>query len=578
MLARRLRCPRLSTSIMASAYGVIHGAGSAGGGHNKLGSTAAGAKSVANATLADNSSFTVTALSRWSVLSKQLPPVEKIKHIHIYDFDNTLFKTPLPNPSLWQGHTIGLLSSQDVFVNGGWWHDNRILTATGEGIEKEEPRAWEGWWNETIVDLVRLSMKQPDALCVLLTGRSEQNFADLVKRIVASKGLEFDMVGLKPQVGPANQRFQSTMHFKQIFLDAVAQTYRDAKELRIYEDRPKHAKGFREFFFDWNRRMTRKQSRGPMQVEVIQVAETTNHLNPVVEVAEVQHMINYHNHVTPAGQSKGKLRIKKTVYFTSYMVSPEDSQKLVQLAQIPPTVHQNELIIHGNNILICPRPCPASILEKVGGLGSRMDWQVSGIGTYNDNIWAARLQPIPADAKYHSDNPVPLVVLALKKGVKPIDASKITHWQAVSVDHSFVIKTTVGEKVILRIEGDDPKEDEYESLFANKNAKRKHTGDDDRNSRNHGSSFHHGGRNENRGHHTSSRGRGRGGRDRGGRGGNRGGGRGRGRGGHFQYRSLDDVEPRPHQGGPSFQGGYDESFPPTGGGAASSEQDLQNYY
>lgn len=508
-----------------------------------------------------------------------------------------VFKTPLPNPSLWQGQTIGLLSSQDIFINGGWWHDNRILAATGEGIEKEEPRAWEGWWNDKIVDLVRLSIKQPDAICILLTGRSEQNFADLVKRIVASKGLEFDMVGLKPQVGPANQRFQSTMHFKQIFLDAVMQTYRGAQELRIYEDRPKHSKGFREFFAEWNRRQTRQPTRGPLVAEVIQVADSSTHLNPVVEVAEVQHMINYHNHVAPAGHAKGKLRIKKTVYFTSYMVAPEDSQKLVQLAQIPTNVNSNDLIIHGNNILICPRPCPASILEKVGGLGSKMKWQVSGIGCYNDNIWAARLRPIPANAKFHSDNPVPLVVLALRKGAKPIDASKINHWQAISVEHSFTIHTTVGEKVILRIEGDDPKEDEYESLFANKSSKRKHTADDDRTSRNHGAG-HHGGRNDARGHHTSSRGRGRGGRDRGGRGGNRGGrSKGRGGGGFHNYRSLDDVEPKPRQNGPSYQGGYDESFPPMsgnqsqqsghasqpnqrpmGGGPASSGQDLQNYY
>jgi hypothetical protein len=34
---------------------------------------------------------TVTALKRWSCRSedKDLPPVDRIRHIHIYDFDNT---------------------------------------------------------------------------------------------------------------------------------------------------------------------------------------------------------------------------------------------------------------------------------------------------------------------------------------------------------------------------------------------------------------------------------------------------------------------------------------------------------
>ena len=93
--------------------------------------------------------------------------VSEIKAIHIYDFDNTcelrrasssvtnlmniVFHSPLPNQKLWTGQTIGMLQSLEVFVNGSWWHDLNILGATGLGIEKEEPRAWEGWWNEQIV-------------------------------------------------------------------------------------------------------------------------------------------------------------------------------------------------------------------------------------------------------------------------------------------------------------------------------------------------------------------------------------------------------------------------------------------
>ena len=59
--------------------------------------------------------------------------------------------SPLPNPKLWTGSSVGFLQTQECFVNGGWWHDQHILEATGEGCEKEEPRAWEGWWNKHIV-------------------------------------------------------------------------------------------------------------------------------------------------------------------------------------------------------------------------------------------------------------------------------------------------------------------------------------------------------------------------------------------------------------------------------------------
>lgn len=184
-------------------------------------------------------SYTITGLKRWSCLARELPAISEVKALHIYDFDNTLFMSPLPNPKLWAGQTIGFLQSQECFVNGGWWHDPHILEATGQGIEKEEPNAWRGWWNEQIVDLVQLSIKQPDTLTILLTGRGEDKFAHLIKRIVASKELAFDMICLKPQAGPNNQTFTSTMNYKQAILRDLIYTYKDADEIKVYEDRVK---------------------------------------------------------------------------------------------------------------------------------------------------------------------------------------------------------------------------------------------------------------------------------------------------------------------------------------------------
>lgn len=83
-----------------------------------------------------------------------------------------------------------------------------------------------------------LSMEQSDALTVLLTGRGEKNFADIIKRIVSSKKLEFDLICLKPQAGPNNQIFISTMKYKQALLRDLVYTYKEADEIRIYEDRP----------------------------------------------------------------------------------------------------------------------------------------------------------------------------------------------------------------------------------------------------------------------------------------------------------------------------------------------------
>jgi len=76
-------------------------------------------------------------------------------------------------------------------------------------------------------------MQQKDALTILLTGRGETAFAELLKRIAASKGLEFDIISLKPVAGPNNQRFSSTMNFKQAFLESLMETYKGAEEIRV---------------------------------------------------------------------------------------------------------------------------------------------------------------------------------------------------------------------------------------------------------------------------------------------------------------------------------------------------------
>ena len=223
----------------------------------------------------------------------------------------------MPNPKIWNGPTIGTLSNPDCFVNGGWWHDSRILAATGEGIAKEEPRAWSGWWNEKIVELIHLSNKQKDALCVLLTGRSEAGFSELIKRMVTAKGLSFDMISLKPAVGPDNQRFQSTIEFKHVFLECLMETYKNADEIRIYEDRIKHVKSFRDFIGDFNKKQHASPTRGPINGEVIQVADMVTYLDPIVEVAEVQSIVNDHNAALSKrrrGMRGDRLAVRRSVF------------------------------------------------------------------------------------------------------------------------------------------------------------------------------------------------------------------------------------------------------------------------
>ncbi|KAL8975614.1 MAG: hypothetical protein Q9197_000164 [Variospora fuerteventurae] len=558
-------------------------------------------------------SYTITGLKRWSCVARDLPPVSQVKALHVYDFDNTLFMSPLPNAKLWNGYTAGFLQTQENFINGGWWHDPNILGATGQGIEKEEPTGWAGWWNEHIVELVELSIKQKDTLTILLTGRGEDNFAELLKRIVASKNLAFDMICLKPQAGPNNQTFTSTINYKQAILRDLVFTYTDADEIRVYEDRVKHTKAFRDYFDSINKDLLNGSSpspRKPINAEVIQVADAVTTLDPIAETAEVQRMINAHNTaIHNGGHALAPLEIKRSVFFTGYLISSVDSARLLKLVNLPSSLPESEVKFLASNIIITPRPCPRSILDKVGGIGRKQTWQVTGLGSLESRIWAARVTPIPADAKYHTDNPFPLVVLAIVRNSRPQDANRIQNWQPVPAGKQIVFQTEVGEKVQLRIETEGEGEGEYGALFINKNLKRQRDGppaferDSYRtNGTQRGGPYHDENRRPNganggyRGGNQNNRGRGGNNNPnnrfdnrnaRGGRGGasNRANNRGRGPARGGGYKSLDDVQnnsryanqgssyqPNYDDGPPSYAAGadsYNSSFPALGGGGGS---------
>lgn len=346
-------------------------------------------------------------------------------------------------------------------------------------------------------------------------------------------------------------------------------------------------KGFREFFEKLNKTFLSAASpsdRKPILAEVIQVAEGTTFLSPVTEVAEVQKMINSHNarfrdpalNVTKSPY--GRLQIKRTVFYTGYLISNADSSRLItQLVHplLPPgLIESNDLKYMANSVLITPRPAPKSILDKVGGIGKKVSWQVTGTAVYDHKIWAARVRPVPETVPYYTENPTPIIVLAVRRGARPIEAGRIQNWQPIPPDKAFVFDTVVGEKVILRVEEEDPDEGEWESQFVNKSNKRRHQqelNDEDvvyppGLSRDSGSYYQNGSESSPYGpppRHPSNRhdegprrggpsfrGRGRGSGGGRGKGGSSSRGRGRGRGGPGGYRSLDDYA--------GYDGGYDD--------------------
>jgi hypothetical protein len=171
-------------------------------------------------------------------------------------------------------------------------------------------------------------------------------------------------------------------------------------------------------------------------------------------------MINSHNQAVLDGTVPGlhPLCIKRNVFYTGYLISPEDTERLAALTKNNPDRDWRTL---ANNILITPRPAPQSILNKVGGLGHRLTWKVTGISYFENKLWAARVEPADPRARFYSENPTPTVVISLRNNARPIDAKYISNWQPVTPEQSFEFETVVGEKVLLRIERETADESEH---------------------------------------------------------------------------------------------------------------------
>ncbi|GAM25698.1 hypothetical protein SAMD00019534_088730 [Acytostelium subglobosum LB1] len=158
--------------------------------------------------------------------------------LNIFDFDSTLFKSPEPNPALWNYHKIGKLKSMTSDGGYGWYQDT--LTLDVPFVPEQPSRRW---FNEEILDLALSSSHSEDHVCVLLTGRSTL-FGDIINRIVSSVQLEFDHIGLKPIGHDA----PNTFDFKIDYITQLLETYGErVDKLVIYEDRKRHAERFQQW-------------------------------------------------------------------------------------------------------------------------------------------------------------------------------------------------------------------------------------------------------------------------------------------------------------------------------------------
>lgn len=226
------------------------------------------------------------------------------KKLAIFDFDSTLFFSPLLSPTIWHPQLISIATSESVY-GPGWWRDIRSLDIGP--FEKLQKNAWEGYWNEKIVQEARDCIQDPNTMTVVLTGRRYHPFHQLIPYMLEAKDLHFDLIGLRPDPESVSDEkhweahnatvsynltssvFRSTMHFKQCFMLNILHCIPSIQSVTMWDDRFHHVKRFQEFLDVVKNAGTIKEGN------VIYVPGIRPVYNPNWEKDVVAHIIETHN-------------------------------------------------------------------------------------------------------------------------------------------------------------------------------------------------------------------------------------------------------------------------------------------
>lgn len=223
----------------------------------------------------------------------------------IFDFDSTLFFSPLLSPTIWHPNLIRVATAESVY-GPGWWRDIRSLDLGP--FEELQKSAWKGFWNEGIVNEARQCISDPDTMTVVLTGRRFHPFHLLIPAMLDAKGLQFDLVGLRPDPESVSDNhwevmqdkhhltynlttsvFRSTMHFKTCFILNLIHNVSSINHVTMWDDRLHHVRRFQEYLNAIKSKNVIKQGH------VVYVPGVRPKYNPYWEKLVIRQIIQTHN-------------------------------------------------------------------------------------------------------------------------------------------------------------------------------------------------------------------------------------------------------------------------------------------
>ena len=280
-------------------------------------------------------------LKKWNSCPGELNIPQKdvsgMKRLHIYDFDNTLYKSPSPNRILYSNRAIRNLLTNDVMTTGGWYDQPCFLEESFKMCVADTQQLF---WNEQMLSLTSLSYRDPETISIVLTGRKQEPFSSLMEKMLTvtrklavasedndslynkwskdSNFLKFNAVCLKKRISRQASNLP-TFQYKSSLIADFIRNYPNLEEITVYDDRLQHIKQFKSFFHQM-------RPRPRFQWFVIPVPQLSINLDPVAEYSLVHRVIQECNERRSTNQQL--LEIKWTPKCTGFFLTME-SQRII---------------------------------------------------------------------------------------------------------------------------------------------------------------------------------------------------------------------------------------------------------
>jgi len=331
------------------------------------------------------------------------------KKIRIFDFDGTIFNSPNPNPELWDKKTIGKLRSH-FNQNGYGWYQN-TLTLDDKYIDLND-------FNEDVVREVESSMKDPNSVTVLLTGRTT-DYLNQVKKIVATRGLVFDEYGLKPSDNGVNDGSEFTMEFKKRFINELIDKYENVTGIEMWDDRFKHVTRFNDFLDSMDMNM------GVHHVN-----------NPDKSISDPNLERELVSKLMDDPRIKKNNSNKHTPIYKAAFITKDSRAKL--LSELKDKI-PDDWRIYAHHMTMLFGKKQNDMIQKY--IDQHIDTEVKlnaiELGISPDAMAVKIESDVP------TDNKIPHVTIAVPKGGKPVNSNNITNWERL--EQPIEITATIGE-------------------------------------------------------------------------------------------------------------------------------------